>query len=249
MDQDIAIPPALLAALGAARHVAVLTGAGMSAESGVPTFRDAQTGLWARYRPEELATPEAFAQNPGLVWSWYQWRAQLCLDAQPNAGHVALAALAKRFARFTLTTQNVDGMHQRAGSEDVLELHGNLHRFKCFDTGRAFAGALPATPEDQPPRHPETGGMLRPDVVWFGEALPEAALMDSLAAAHDCSVFFTIGTSALVYPAAQLPQEALRKGAVVVEVNPAPTPFSVQATHCLRGPSGVVLPRLLAALS
>jgi NAD-dependent deacetylase len=235
----------LLERLRTARHVCVLTGAGVSAESGVPTFRDAQTGLWARYDPTELASPQAFARDPKLVWEWYAWRRELVAQAQPNPGHHALVALARRVPRFTLITQNVDNLHQAAGSVDVIELHGSLLRYKCsredtlveewVDTG------------DVPPRCPACGGLLRPDVVWFGESLPAGALFAAVAAARDCDVFFSIGTSALVQPAAALPMEALQRGAAVIEVNPDETPLTAAATYTLRGPSGQVLPALLAA--
>ncbi|MCB9896244.1 MAG: NAD-dependent deacylase [Planctomycetes bacterium] len=241
------LPADLTDVLRSARCVAVLTGAGISAESGVPTFRDAQTGLWAKYDPTELATPEAFARDPRLVWEWYAWRRELCAAAKPNAGHLALVELEKLFDDFTLTTQNVDGLHLLAGSRRVLELHGSIRRYKCFDTGRPLEGEPPPC-DDPPPRHPDTGGMLRPDVVWFGEALPEAALMESIRAAREADVYFTIGTSALVYPAASLPIEAQRAGATVVEINPTETPFSKIATFSLRGKAGEVLPAILQAL-
>ncbi|MCA8915493.1 MAG: NAD-dependent deacylase [Planctomycetes bacterium] len=241
------LPAQLLDALRKARRVAVLTGAGISAESGVPTFRDAQTGLWAKYEPTQLATPEAFARDPRLVWEWYAWRRELCSAAKPNAGHLALVELEKRFADFTLTTQNVDGLHLLAGSRRVLELHGSIRRYKCFDTGRLLEGEPPHC-DNPPPRHPQTGGMLRPDVVWFGEALPEAALMESLRAAREADIYLTIGTSALVYPAAALPIEAQRAGATVVEINPTETPCSKFATFSLRGKAGEVLPAIVQAL-
>ena len=160
--------------LAQARRVVVLTGAGVSAESGVPTFRDALTGLWANYRPEELATPTAFAQNPKLVWDWYQWRRELVERAEPNAAHQALAELEDRVPKFTLITQNVDGLHQRAGSRNVFELHGNIRRVKCSAEGRVVTEW--AAGGDVPPRCPHCGANLRPDVVWFGETLPEKRL-------------------------------------------------------------------------
>jgi NAD-dependent deacetylase len=240
------IPDELLAALRAAGRVAVLTGAGISAESGVPTFREAQTGLWARHRPEELATPEAFRRDPKLVWEWYQWRRELVSCAQPNPGHVALARLERRFQSYCLITQNVDGLHRRAGSMRVVELHGNLNRTRCLDCGRE---ATEWVDDGQvPPRCPACGGLLRPDVVWFNERLPADALRAALEAAQTCDVFLSIGTSGLVEPAASLPVEALRRGAVVVEINPSPTPLSDRAAFTLRGPSGVILPELAARL-
>lgn len=244
---DIKLPAELLTVLRKAKRVAVLTGAGISAESKIPTFRDAMTGLWASFSPEELATPEAFARNPRMVWDWYAFRREMCAKALPNPGHMALAELEQRFDEFTLTTQNVDGLHQRAGSRRVLELHGSIARVKCADTGRLLEGEIPAC-DEPPPRHPQTGGLLRPDVVWFGEALPEAAFMESARAARNADVYFTIGTSALVYPAAALPIEALKAGATVVEINPTETAFSSTASYSLRGKAGEVLPTIVAAL-
>lgn len=246
------IPSQLIHALRAARRIAArgiaaLTGAGISAESGVPTFRDSQSGLWAQYRPEDLATPQAFRRDPKLVWAWYAWRRELVSKAVPNAGHVALAQLALQVEGFTLITQNVDGLHQRAGSADVIELHGNLTRTKCFDCER-LADTW-AEDGNVPPKCPACGGLLRPDVVWFHEALPRAALIAATAAAQTCEVFFSIGTSGIVEPAASLPFEALRHGAVVVEVNPNKTPLTAHATHVLRGPAGAVMPALLRALT
>lgn len=243
------IPPDLMAQLRSARKVAVLTGAGISAESGVPTFRDALTGLWEKYDPTELATPEAFERNPKLVWDWYQFRRELCAQAEPNAGHKALVELEKWFPYFTLTTQNVDGLHEQAGSSRILRLHGSLNRYKCSRSGKAWPGDLPPASSDQPPRHPETGHFLRPDVVWFGESLPADVLEASIAAATQADVYFTIGTSALVYPAASLPEIALQAGAIVVEINPTTTPFSSQATFTLQGKAGEVLPAIWQQLS
>lgn len=248
-----AIPDDLINAVRAARRIAVLTGAGISAESGVPTFREAQTGLWAQYDPLELATPEAFRRNPKLVWEWYAWRRGLVSQAQPNSGHVALVALESRLSlaqppagdasRFTLITQNVDGLHQRAGSRNVVELHGNINRTKCFDEEVVIESWEETG--DTPPRCPRCGGLLRPDVVWFGETLPRLALAGAVEAASTCDVFFSTGTSALVQPAASLPYTALERGAVVVEINPDVTPLTDDATFVLRGPAGVALPALL----
>jgi NAD-dependent deacetylase len=240
------IPDALVEKLIAANHVAVLTGAGVSAESGVPTFRDAQTGLWANFKPEDLATPAAFLKNPKLVWEWYEWRRKKVLTVQPNPGHFALAAMEKRFPKFTLITQNVDGLHQRAGSGHVIELHGNIRRTKCFKEDVVIA-AWPET-GDVPPKCPRCGGMLRPDVVWFEEPMPVEATAKAFEASRSCDVFLSIGTSTVVYPAATLPYEALDAGATVVEINPDPTPLSDKAHHVLRGPAGQLLPKLLAAM-
>ncbi len=243
----ITIPPTLVNILRQAEHVAVLTGAGISAESGIPTFREAQTGLWAQYDPQELATPQAFQRNPRLVWEWYAWRRELVGRAAPNAGHRALAELARRVPQLSLITQNIDGLHQQAGSPAVLELHGNLARTKCFDEGRVVAeGEIPAG-DEIPPRCPYCGGLLRPDVVWFGEDLPAGALAQAVAAARSCEVFFSTGTSAVVYPAAALPLEAMRAGATTVEVNPQRTPLSDRFDFVLNGPAGEILPALLQA--
>jgi NAD-dependent deacetylase len=240
------IPAPLIHALQRARRVAALTGAGISAESGVPTFRDAQTGLWARYDPHELATPEAFRRNPRLVWEWYAWRREKVVRVEPNPGHYALVEMERRFPEFILATQNVDGLHRRAGSRRVLELHGDITRTKCFVCSRpAEAGSQT---EEIPPRCPACGGRLRPDVVWFGEMLPEGTLAAAMDAAARCQVFLSIGTSSLVYPAAALPERALEAGAVVVEINPSETPLTPRATYALRGPAGVVLPILLDRL-
>jgi NAD-dependent deacetylase len=240
------IPEELVNRLKTVQRVAVLTGAGISAESGVPTFRDAQTGLWARYRAEDLATPQAFQRNPRLVWEWYAWRRELVARAEPNPGHLALVEMEERIPVFTLITQNVDGLHQRAGSGirfPVIELHGNIQRNKCFSENRVVKTWV----EDGqvPPRCPHCGDLLRPDVVWFGEALPEKAIQSAWEAARNCEVFFAIGTSALVQPAALLPYIALDAGAIVVECNTTPTPLSNQASFVLTGKSGELLPALV----
>jgi NAD-dependent deacetylase len=237
--------PRLVRALRRARRVGVLTGAGISAESGIPTFRDAQTGLWARFRPEELATAEAFRRNPQLVWDWYAWRRGLVAGAAPNAAHRALARLQTLVPELALVTQNVDGLHQRAGSDAVVELHGNIHRSKCF-VEDAIVAAWPETTE-RPPRCPRCGAHLRPDVVWFGETLPPQAIARAEAAARECDLFFSIGTSAAVFPAAQLPRTALQGGATVVEINKDSTPLTGAATFSLRGAAGEILPALLDA--
>ena len=236
----------LVTALRAAKYVAVLTGAGVSAESGIPTFRDAQTGLWAQYRPEELATPEAFERNPKLVWDWYAWRRELVERSQPNPGHSALAQLQQRVPRFQLITQNVDGYHQLAGSTNVIELHGNLARVKCAREDEIIERW--ETTGETPPRCPRCGAYLRPDVVWFGEVLPRGALEAAAQAALECDVFFSIGTSGLVEPAASLARMALQRGAKVVEVNATITPLTISATFMLRGATGEILPELIKAV-
>lgn len=228
--------------LRAAHGVAVLTGAGMSAESGVPTFREAQTGLWARFRPEDLATPEAFARQPEVVWNWYAWRRDLVRRAEPNAGHRALVDLASCVARFTVITQNVDGLHQRAGSDPVIELHGNILRTVCSLCDRP-TDSWPDAPV--PPRCPDCAGLLRPGVVWFGESLPREALAGAYTAVQSAEVVLVVGTSGLVEPAASLPRLALAQGAFVVEINPTETPLSASASVFVKGAAGAVLPRLL----
>jgi NAD-dependent deacetylase len=243
----VKISDELIQMIRQARQIAVLTGAGISAESGIPTFREAQTGLWERYNPEELATPQVFSANPELVWEWYQWRQDIVNRSEPNPGHFALAQMESNLSEqgtcFTLITQNVDGLHQRAGSHQIIELHGNIHRSKCLDCGKIAPDEAAVTAER--PRCAHCGGLLRPDVVWFGENLPQEALHAAWQAAENCDVFFSIGTSALVQPAASLPVVALQKGASVVEINPNPTQISILAAFALQGPAGEVLPQLL----
>ena len=243
-QQSFDFSPQLIRTLQTARHITVLTGAGISAESGVPTFRDAQTGLWARYRPEDLATPQAFRRDPRLVWEWYTWRRGLIGEVKPNPAHLALAAMERVTAKFTLVTQNVDGLHRQAGSSNILELHGNICRTRCFSED-ILIEEWDET-EAVPPRCPNCGGLLRPDVVWFGENLPAEALQEALLATQDCDLFFSIGTSTLVEPAASLPFLALRQGAVVVEVNPERTPLTRTATYSFQAPAGQLLPALVA---
>lgn len=238
-------PNQLIEALHTANHVAVLTGAGVSAESGVPTFREAQTGLWAQYDPQELATPQAFRRNPKLVWEWYTWRRELVAKAEPNPGHFALAQLERSVPQFTLITQNVDGLHERAGSQNIIELHGNIMRTKCFDNGR-LVQSWPET-NTIPPPCPHCGGMLRPDVVWFGESLPYTALETAVASAQSCDVFLSIGTSSLVQPAASLPIEAIQAGVLTVEINPQTTPLTSHVHIALTGAAGRILPALVSA--
>lgn len=241
----INIPQDLITTLRRAQRVTVLTGAGVSAESGVPTFRDAQTGLWAQYDPQELATPQAFRRNPKLVWEWYEWRRQLIGAAEPNPAHDALAEMERRVPTFTLITQNIDNLHAEAGSRNLIELHGNIRRNKCFEENRVVTDWEPAA--EPPPRCPHCGGLLRPDVVWFGETLPPDALHAALAAARACDVFLSVGTSALVHPAAVLPLEAAESGARTAEVNPDQTAVSAWMDDRLSGPAGHLLPALVAA--
>ena len=239
--QDLA--PGLTQFLRDARRVVALTGSGISAESGVPTFREAQTGLWSNLDPQDLATPEAFARDPRLVCEWYEWRRALVTTAAPNPGHRALARLEHRVLDFTLVTQNVDGLHARAGSRNVIELHGNILRSTCSLEGEV---AEPEEHDDSvPPRCPRCGAFLRPDVVWFGEMLPRGAIEAASEAARGCDLFFSIGTSSLVYPAAALPYEALENGAALVEINPSETTLTRHARFVLQGRAGEVLPHLL----
>ena len=242
MVSQIPIPDGLSRALRGARHIVALTGSGISAESGIPTFRDAQTGLWEQYNPQDLATPEAFLQDPKLVWDWYRWRRKLVLECEPNAAHEALASLATLANSFTLITQNVDGLHQRAGSMSVIEFHGNLFDDRCF-VERALVES--ARLVDDVPTCPTCGGLLRPGVVWFGETIPPAAMNDASAAVADCDVFLSIGTSSLVWPAAGFAEEAKRRGAVTVEVNPNATPMSASFDYRLAGNAAHVVPELV----
>lgn len=237
------------ARLAAAESVVCLTGAGVSAESGVPTFRDAQTGLWSRFDPEELASPQAFAADPGLVWRWYMWRLQLLADARPNPGHFALARLAPLLSTFLLVTQNVDDLHEQAGSRNVLHLHGSLLRFRCDTCQQPHRLSDAEQQADAPPACAHCGGLVRPAVVWFGEGLPWDAVERAASAASTCDAMLVVGTSGLVYPAAQLPVIARQAGAAVIDVNPQPGPISSLADIFLQGKSGEILPELLNALA
>jgi NAD-dependent protein deacetylase/lipoamidase len=230
-----------------ASSIAVLTGAGVSAESGVPTFRgdtSGKPGLWKQYRAEELATPGAFARDPKLVWEWYDWRRSLIAAAKPNPGHYALAEAEARGRNFTLITQNVDGLHELAGSRNVLRLHGSIWILRCLKCGQEREDRRAPLPEI-PPRC-ECGGMLRPGVVWFGEALPNQIWQDAELAARTADLFLLIGTSAVVYPAAGLATMAKSSGARVVEINIAETGLSDGIDEFLQGPSGELLPQLIA---
>ena len=233
-----------------ARHVIVLTGAGVSAESGIPTFRDTMKGLWASFDPQQLATPEAFEANPELVTRWYDHRRLGCAACEPNAGHLALARLEREICasggEFTLLTQNVDGLHRRAGATDPVELHGSIMTWRCSRTGQPVPPPLPPEPwASYPPRSP-AGAPVRPDVVWFGEALPEAALERSFAALESCDLLLSVGTSSVVYPAAGFIELAAANGARTIEVNPQDTPMSQIVTWALRGPSAEILPALVS---
>jgi len=251
MSQTIDIPHAMIDALRTAESVAVLTGAGVSAESGVPTFRDALTGLWAKYDPLQLATPEAFARDGQLVTRWYDQRRLAALAAEPNAAHHALvdlaALLAARDARFTLVTQNVDRLHQRAGSRDVIELHGALTAWRCDDCGATRDEQGPAF-DRYPPICDACGGPRRPGVVWFGEVLPHVALGEAMRAARSCDLLISVGTSAVVYPAAGVIDLAVAAGATTIEGTAEPTPATARVTFALHGRAGAILPAILARL-
>jgi NAD-dependent deacetylase len=247
----MAYPEELIQALCKAERIAVLTGAGVSQESGLRTFRDKsdydltpeKRPLWTQYRPEELATPQAFERNPELVWEFYAMRRLKAGEVKPNAGHFALVEMARHASHFTLITQNVDGLHQRAGSEGVIELHGNITRVRCMREGEVyteweeFVGGVPVCPK--------CGANLRPDVVWFGEMLPPQELEDSIEASKRCNVFFSIGTSALVQPAASLAMLARSSGATVIEINAEETPLTPYVNYFMKGKSGEILPELV----
>jgi NAD-dependent deacetylase len=230
----------------AASSVAVLTGAGVSAESGIPTFRG-PGGLWRQYKPEELATPEAFQRDPRLVWEWYDWRRQKIAEASPNPAHHALAQMERIVPEFLLITQNIDDLHGSAGSQRLIELHGCIWRVRCQAEGTVHENReVPLT--NLPPRC-SCEGLLRPDVVWFGEPLSIEVQAAAFAAAEASDVFLTIGTSALVHPAASLPVVARDRGAFVAEINPAPTPITPYVDSYLQGPAGVLLPQILSVLT
>jgi NAD-dependent deacetylase len=239
-------PDELISLLDTAKRAVALTGAGVSQESGLRTFRDTQSGLWAQYRPEDLATPEAFRRDPKLVWDWYAMRREKAKTVAPNPGHYALVEMARRIPDFILVTQNVDGLHRKAGNQDVIELHGNIERVKCFDCGKP-AQAWEEAGEDVPCCQ-SCGGLLRPDVVWFGERLPLDELQRAVDAARNCQVFFSIGTSGLVQPAASLAYAARNRGGVVVEINAEPTPLTEKCHYVFHGKSGEILPELVRAV-
>ncbi len=234
------------ALIASAERVVAFTGAGISAESGVPTFRG-EGGLWKKFRPEELANFNAFVTNPQLVWEWYNYRKKLIDTVSPNAGHTALAAMEACFEDFTLVTQNVDNLHRRAGSRNILELHGNIVKSYCIGCGKR---------EDHPefsdaggvPKCRSCGGLIRPDVVWFGEMLPEGVFEEAEEAARRCTLFLSVGTSAVVYPAASLPLSAKQAGAYTVEINVEPTELTQRFDESLIGKAGEILPAILESL-
>lgn len=232
--------------LAGADRIVVLTGAGISAESGVPTFRGTD-GLWRQYRAETLATPEAFERDPALVWQWYDWRRGLIAAVEPNAGHRVLAGWEQIFGSMTVITQNVDGLHRKAGSQNVLELHGNIWRTRCTRERTIRENRDSPLPKI-PPSCPECGALLRPDIVWFGESLDAETLDRAFEASSTSQVMFVIGTSSVVQPAASLPFYAARAGAKVIEVNPERTPLSPSVDLFLPGKAGEILPDLDRAL-
>lgn len=244
----------LLARLHDAHNVVAFTGAGVSAESGVPTFRGTD-GIWTKFKPEDLANVNAFMKNPALVWEWYAHRKKIMANIEPNAGHRALAQMEQMFPRVSIITQNIDNLHARAGSRTVFELHGNIERNYCIKCGATYSNedvlGRSAVPRCIRVLDAERscGGLIRPDVVWFGELLPEEEWNGAVRAAEAADIFFCIGTSGVVYPAASIPQTAKRQGAFLVELNPEPTPFTDIADEFLQGPSGAILPALLQQLT
>jgi NAD-dependent deacetylase len=238
-----------------AKHVAILTGAGISAESGIPTFRDLLTGLWERFEASDLASREAYRRDKELVWGWYEWRRMKVLLSEPNPGHLAIAGLATIVPKCTLITQNVDDLHERAGSQEVLHVHGSLHAPRCLTCGRPFqfAAGIPDEPEGgrriKPPICLHCGGNIRPGVVWFNEGLSPIIWGQAERAVQACDVLLTIGTSGLVYPAAGLPELARKLGKSVIVINLGATTQDPFATYRLRGKAGEVLPALLAELA
>jgi NAD-dependent deacetylase len=245
-DRPVELPLELTSLLRASPRLVALTGAGVSQESGLRTFRDAQTGLWAQYKPTELASPESFQRDPKLVWDWYAWRREAVKGVRPNRGHYALVEIEKHIPHFTLITQNVDNLHRFAGSRNVLELHGNIQRVRCADC-YTFTETWDDDSESVP-RCKVCDGLLRPDVVWFGESLPRDQLEAAVTAARSCDVFFSIGTSGVVQPAASLAFAARNRGAAVVEINAEPTPLTPKADYVLQGKSGEILPLLVEAV-
>jgi NAD-dependent deacetylase len=242
MSQKIAVSQALKSLMSKQTKVVVLTGAGISAESGVHTFRG-ENGLWKKFRPQELATFDAFMANPQLVWEWYEYRRKILEEIKPNPAHLALAEFQNYFEKFDLVTQNVDGLHQQAGSKNVVELHGNIKRNKCIRCG-AKSETLEKTIQGVPPKC-ACGGNIRPDVVWFGEMLPQDALNHAFQVSSGCDLFFSVGTSAVVHPAASLPLIAKRNGAYVVEANIESTEISHLIDESLIGKAGEIMPLLV----
>jgi NAD-dependent deacetylase len=229
----------VIAKLKESKKIIALTGSGVSAESGIPTFRG-KNGLWKNFRAEELATPQAFSRNPKLVWEWYNWRREIIILKQPNPAHKVLALWERKFPEFYLVTQNIDGLHQKAGSKRVIELHGNIWQVKCTKEGKIFDN-FEVPLKEIPPLCPLCGALLRPNVVWFGESLDQSKLSQAVELITECEIMFVIGTSAIVQPAASLPYFALREGATVVEINIETTPLTSQVNYFLKGKAGEIL--------
>jgi NAD-dependent deacetylase len=234
-------------------RIAVLSGAGISAESGVPTFRDDKNGLWAKFDPYELSSTQGWEEHPERVWAWYLWRHHLVRETEPNDGHRAVAAWqhARHVEEVTVITQNVDDLHERAGSSPVHHLHGSLFEFNCARCGSVYTGPLAPMPEptlELMPPECGCGGLIRPNIVWLGEPLPDEPWDAAVRAVSTADVVVVVGTSSVVYPAAGLPEFAVSRGAVVVEVNPEPTPLSATATISLRESASTALPNLLTRL-
>ena len=247
------IPSKLIERLQQAQHLVILTSVGVSAESGIPTFRDALTGLWEKFDAEQLACDDGFRADPALVWGWYEWRRRCVLKAQPNPAHLTIAKLAEQIPKLTLITQNVDDLHERAGNRDVLHLHGSLHKPRCIRCGTPYqlpeidTAIADHDSSIDPPTCSKCGGFIRPGVVWFGESLPMHEWEQSVNATEDCDLLFIVGTSGLVWPAANLPYMADKVGVPIVQINPTTTSFNAIAHFNLCGKAGEILPKLYAA--
>ncbi len=244
--KDKGFPEETIVRFRRARSCVMLTGAGVSAESGVPTFRDAISGTWSNFNVEEFATPEAFRKNPKKVWEWYEYRRNLLKDINPNQGHYAIAELERIYSDFWLVTQNIDGLHRKAGNKNVLEIHGNIYRNKCFEENTIVDNI--SVGEEVPPKCPNCGSYVRPDVVWFYEPLPKYEMEKAIEVSSRCDVFIVAGTSAIVYPAAELPIVAKNAGAYVMEINIEKTLISTQRDVTILGKTGIVLPKLTESI-
>ncbi len=244
--KDKGFPEETIARLRRAKSCVVLTGAGVSAESGVPTFRDAISGTWSNFNVEEFATPEAFIKNPKKVWEWYEYRRNLLKDIDPNQGHYAIAELERVYSDFWFVTQKIDGLHRKAGNKNVLEIHGNIYRNKCFEENTIVDNI--SVGEEIPPKCPNCGSYVRPDVVWFHEPLPKYEMEKAIEVSSRCDVFIVAGTSAIVYPAAELPIVAKNTGAYVIEINIEKTLISTQMDITILGKTGIVLPKLTESI-
>ena len=248
------IPATLIERMRAAQHVIVFTGAGVSLESGIPTFRDDQTGLWKRFISDDIATVAGFVRDPDLVWGWYQWRRAQVMQTIPNPAHIAIVEMARHIPKLTLITQNVDDLHERAGSSNVLHLHGSLFAFRCSSCYEPYSipPGIPDAGEGvriTPPRCAKCGSLVRPGVVWFGDVMPHDEWEAAMHATEreSCDVFICVGSSLLIYPVAELPFEAVRQGATVIQVNPHPTKLDDVAHFSLHGAAGEVLPAIVRA--